>query len=113
VSGGTENHLFLVDLSGKGITGAEAERVLEQSGIMVNKNLIPFDARGANTASGIRIGTPAVTTRGMREGEMEAVADMIDTVLQDRETRRSTAQSWGVSKDCAGSFPFYAPVFSV
>ncbi|MGD0235308.1 MAG: serine hydroxymethyltransferase, partial [Syntrophorhabdales bacterium] len=83
VSGGTDNHLFLVDLTGKGITGMEAERALERSGIMVNKNLIPFDTRGPNTTSGIRIGTPAVTTRGMKEQEMEAIADMIDTVLHD------------------------------
>ena len=113
VSGGTENHLFLVDLSGKGITGAEAERVLEQSGIMVNKNLIPFDARGANTASGIRIGTPAVTTRGMREGEMEAVADMIDTVLQDPRNEKVHRTVLGRVKGLCREFPFYAPVFSV
>ena len=113
VSGGTENHLFLVDLSGKGITGAEAERVLEQSGIMVNKNLIPFDARGANTASGIRIGTPAVTTRGMREGEMEAVADMIDTVLQDPRNEKVHRTVLERVKGLCREFPFYAPVSSL
>ena len=83
VSGGTDNHLFLVDLSEKGITGKDAEQGLEESGIMLNKNLIPFDKRGPNVTSGIRIGTPAVTTRGMKEAEMEIIAEMMDAVLQN------------------------------
>jgi len=81
VSGGTDNHLFLVDLTAKNVSGKEAQEALEESGIMVNKNLIPFDTKNPNTTSGIRIGTPAVTTRGMKETEMEAIADAIERVL--------------------------------
>ena len=113
VSGGTDNHLFLVDLSEKGITGKEAEQALEASGIMLNKNLIPFDKRGANITSGIRIGTPAVTTRGMKEPEMEAIAEMIDAVLckpEDRELQRVTEQR---VRDLCMRFPFYAGVYSL
>ncbi|HNQ63547.1 MAG TPA: serine hydroxymethyltransferase [Syntrophorhabdaceae bacterium] len=83
VSGGTDNHLFLVDLTSKGITGNEAQIALERSGIMVNKNLIPFDTKGPNITSGIRIGTPAVTTRKMKEKEMETICDLIDRALKD------------------------------
>jgi glycine hydroxymethyltransferase len=112
-SGGTDNHLFLMDVSDKGITGTEAERVLEKSGIMVNKNLIPFDSRGANTASGIRIGTPAVTTRGMKEPEMEIVADMIDAVLRDHgnETVHRTTLEQVIA--LCKRFPFYSRLFSL
>ncbi len=112
VSGGTDNHLFLVDLSDKGITGMEAERALEYSGIMVNKNLIPFDSRGPNTASGIRIGTPAVTTRGMKEEEMEAVADMIDTVLKDPQNEKVHRTMLERVKGLCTGFPFYPSLFS-
>jgi glycine hydroxymethyltransferase len=112
VSGGTDNHLFLVDLSSKGITGMDAERALEHSGIMLNKNLIPFDSRGPNTASGIRIGTPAVTSRGMKEGEMEAVADMIDTVLKDPQDEKIHRTMLERVKALCKGFPFYASLLS-
>ncbi len=82
VSGGTDNHLFLMDLSALGLTGLEAESALDRAGITVNKNAIPFDRRSVQVTSGIRIGTPAVTTRGMREGEMDRIADWIHHVLQ-------------------------------
>jgi glycine hydroxymethyltransferase len=81
VSGGTDNHLLLVDLSDSGLTGAEAEEVLERSGITVNKNTIPFDTRSPSITSGIRIGTPGVTTRGLKEKEMEEVGDYISELL--------------------------------
>jgi glycine hydroxymethyltransferase len=81
VSGGTDNHLLLVDLSDKGLTGAEAEEVLERSGITVNKNTIPFDTRSPNVTSGIRIGTPAMTTRGLKEQDMEEVGSYISELL--------------------------------
>jgi glycine hydroxymethyltransferase len=113
VSGGTDNHLFLVDLSGKGITGMDAERVLEKSGIIVNKNLIPFDARGANTASGIRIGTPAVTTRGMKEPEMEIVADMIDAVLRDPANESLLRTTLEQVKALCKRFVFYSRLVSL
>lgn len=83
VSGGTDNHLMLVDLTNLGITGKEAEAVLGKAGITVNKNSIPFETRSPFVTSGIRIGTPAVTTRGMGEGEMEVIADLIVQVLKN------------------------------
>jgi glycine hydroxymethyltransferase len=81
VSGGTDNHLMLVDVFSKGITGRAAEAALGRAGITVNKNAIPFDTQKPMTASGIRIGTPAVTSRGMRESEMDAIAGLIARVL--------------------------------
>jgi glycine hydroxymethyltransferase len=81
VSGGTDTHLFLVDVFSKGINGKQAEQALDKSGITVNKNAIPFDQNPPMTPSGIRIGTPALTTRGMKESEMEAVGDWIADVL--------------------------------
>ena len=83
VSGGTENHLMLVDVGAKGITGKECQIALDEAGITTNKNTIPFETRSPFQASGIRLGTPAVTTRGMREAEMAAIADMISEVLMD------------------------------
>ena len=81
VSGGTDTHLFLVDVFSKGINGKQAEQALDHSGITVNKNAIPFDQNPPLTPSGIRIGTPALTTRGMKESEMEAIGDWIAEVL--------------------------------
>lgn len=83
VSGGTDNHLMLVDLRNKGLTGKDAEKALEEAGITVNKNAIPFDPQKPMITSGIRIGTPAVTTRGMKEQEMTEIARMIDQVLSN------------------------------
>ncbi|HEX9779605.1 MAG TPA: serine hydroxymethyltransferase [bacterium] len=85
VSGGTENHLMLVDLTPKGVTGKEAQETLERARITVNKNAIPFDPLPPGKASGIRLGTPALTTRGMREPEMADVAALIDEALMGRE----------------------------
>ena len=82
VSGGTDNHLFLIDLSNKGISGTEAQVTLEKAGIILNRNMIPFDKRTANDPSGIRMGTPSVTTRGMKEPEMSKIADWIDLALK-------------------------------
>ncbi len=83
VSGGTDNHLMLVDVGARGLTGKECQAALDAAGITVNKNTIPFETRSPFLASGIRIGTPAVTTRGMKEQEMAAIADMISEVLLD------------------------------
>jgi glycine hydroxymethyltransferase len=83
VSGGTDNHLMLVDVGAKNVTGKECQIGLDEAGITVNKNTIPFETRSPFQASGIRLGTPAVTTRGMKEAEMAAIADMISEVLQD------------------------------
>ena len=83
VSGGTDNHLLLVDVFSKGITGKQAEKALEQGGITVNKNTIPFDTNSPLVTSGIRIGTPALTTRGMKEPEMETIGEFISDILDD------------------------------
>jgi glycine hydroxymethyltransferase len=83
VSGGTDNHLLLVDVTARGLTGKLAEQALDSAGITVNKNMIPFDTRAPLDPSGIRIGTPALTTRGMREPEMRTVGGWIGEVLAD------------------------------
>jgi glycine hydroxymethyltransferase len=81
VSGGTDNHLLLIDLTNKGISGKEAEHTLHQAGITVNKNMVPYDTKSPFITSGIRLGTPALTTRGMKEEEMKMIAQLIDKVL--------------------------------
>jgi glycine hydroxymethyltransferase len=83
VSGGTDNHLMLVDVGAKGVTGKDCQLALDEAGITVNKNTIPFETRSPFQGSGVRIGTPAVTTRGMKEQEMAAIGDMISEVLLD------------------------------
>ncbi|KAA3609822.1 MAG: serine hydroxymethyltransferase [Calditrichaeota bacterium] len=86
VSGGTDNHVFLVDLTDKNITGKAAENALHASGITVNKNMVPFDARSPFVTSGIRLGTAAMTTKGMKESEMQIIAGLIDKVLSNIES---------------------------
>lgn len=88
VSGGTDNHLMLVDLRNKGITGKQAEKALEEAGITVNKNMVPLDPQKPWIASGVRIGTPAVTTRGMKVKDMGVIAEMINRVLSDTENEK-------------------------
>jgi glycine hydroxymethyltransferase len=107
VSGGTDNHLMLLDLRSKGLTGKDAQEALDRAGITVNKNGVPFDDKSPLVTSGIRIGTPALTTRGMREGEMEQVGDLIHEVLSrhgDAAVEQSVARR--VEEFCAG-FPLY------
>jgi glycine hydroxymethyltransferase len=107
ISGGTDNHLVLIDLTAKGISGLEAERMLGEGGIAVNKNVIPYDKRGPRTTSGLRIGTPALTTRGMKEGEMRIIAEMIKNVLEEGRDAKVTARArHQVSELCRG-FPIY------
>ncbi len=113
VSGGTDNHLFLVDLSVKGVTGKEAQEALERSGIMVNKNLIPFDSKGPNVTSGIRIGTPAVTTRGMGEGEMNLIAWLIDRVLANLSNETVCRETREEVKALCERFPFYSRIYEI
>ncbi len=88
VSGGTDNHLVLVDMTSKGMSGKEASTNLEEAGIVVNKNMIPHDDRSPQVTSGIRIGTPALTTRGMEESELEYIADLIGRVIDDGDTEQ-------------------------
>jgi len=109
VSGGTDNHLVLVDvwMDGKGTTGKEAEKALEAALITVNKNTIPFDQNKPFVASGLRIGTPAVTTRGMKEPEMQEIGRLIAEVIhapESEEVRRKVRQ--GVA-DLTARFPLY------
>ena len=114
VSGGTDNHLFLVDLlSSKGITGMVAQEALERSGIMVNKNLIPFDTKSPNVASGIRIGTPAITTRGMKENEMELICDLIDRALKEIDNELLHLEIKEEVKALCKKFPFYSRIYQV
>jgi glycine hydroxymethyltransferase len=107
VSGGTDNHLFLVDLRSKRITGQEAAFALNQAGIVVNKNLIPFDPRGAKLTSGLRIGTPSVTTRGMKEAEMIQIACLIDGVLSSPGNKKVIAMARQEVLKLTESFPLY------
>jgi glycine hydroxymethyltransferase len=107
VSGGTDTHLLLVDLRNRGLTGKVAEQALDQVGIHTNKNTVPGDPQSPFVTSGLRLGTPALTTRGMGEEEMRRVACLIDAVLQDPESepsRRVIAQV----RDLAAGFPLYA-----
>jgi glycine hydroxymethyltransferase len=85
VSGGTDNHLMLVDLRSKGMNGKQAQETLDKAGITVNKNSIPFDTEPVVKGGGIRIGTPAVTTRGMNEEDMMEIVDLIDQALQSAD----------------------------
>ncbi|RLD95692.1 MAG: serine hydroxymethyltransferase [Aquificota bacterium] len=107
VSGGTDNHLMLVDLRGKGITGKEAEGALEEAAITVNKNMIPFDPQKPFIASGIRIGTPAITTRGMKEAEMVAIGEMIARVLEDPSNAKVKKEVAAQVKALCERFPLY------
>lgn len=88
VSGGTDNHLMLIDLSNKNVTGKQAEIALELAGITVNKNMVPFDKRSPFVTSGIRIGTPALTTRGMKEAEMQTIAGIINRAISNFENEK-------------------------
>jgi glycine hydroxymethyltransferase len=107
VSGGTDNHLFLVDVFSKGITGKEAEEALESAGITVNKNAIPFDENPPMVASGLRIGTPAITTRGMGLAEMETVGDLIARALEARQEESALAAIKHEVAEFATGFPLY------
>jgi len=108
VSGGTDNHLLLVDLSDKGLTGAKAEEVLERSGITVNKNTIPFDTQSPRVTSGIRIGTPGVTTRGLKEREMEEVGNYISELLTRPDDDRLARDIKTKIRSLCERFPLYS-----
>ncbi|MBW2452629.1 MAG: serine hydroxymethyltransferase [Deltaproteobacteria bacterium] len=108
VSGGTDNHLMLVDFSGTELTGKVAEETLEKAGITVNKNAVPFDARSPFVTSGIRIGTPATTTRGLREAEMDQVAAWIDRALKNIDNDKELNEIRVEVKELCQQFPLYA-----
>jgi glycine hydroxymethyltransferase len=108
VSGGTDTHLMLVDLTSKGLTGKAAETALDKAGITVNRNGIPFDERPPTVASGIRLGTPALTTRGMGEAEMRQVAALVAEVLADVEDASRQARVVARVHELCTEFPLYA-----
>ncbi len=105
VTGGTDTHLLLVNLTNKEVSGAEAEKALGAAGITVNKNTVPHDPRSPFDPSGIRLGTPALTTRGMKEGEMKQIADWIDEAIQGRADADKLATLHDTVKEFAGGFP--------
>jgi glycine hydroxymethyltransferase len=107
VSGGTDNHLMLVDVFVRGLTGSQAERTLERAAITVNKNAIPFDTQPPLKASGIRIGTPALTTRGMRESEMRVIAGLISEALAEPESEAVQKSIRERVKEMCERFPIY------
>jgi len=107
VSGGTDNHLMLVDVFSKGLTGKLAESALGKAGITVNKNAIPFDQNPPMVASGVRIGTPAVTTRGMKEAEMDTIAGFITRALKTPEDDRALAMIRAEVESLCEKFPLY------
>ena len=108
VSGGTDNHLVLVDLSNKNITGKKAEQTLEHAGITVNKNMVPFDVQSPLVTSGIRIGTSALTTRGMKESEMRIIAGFIDRAIRHPDQMAELHKIKNEITDLTKNFPLYA-----
>lgn len=107
VSGGTDTHLMLVNLSNKGITGKEADAALDASGIIVNKNAVPYDEKPPAVASGIRLGTPIVSTRGMKEAEMREIVALVDRVLQHRHDSAVLEDVRGQAKALCSRFPIF------
>ncbi|MBN1396880.1 MAG: serine hydroxymethyltransferase [Bacteroidetes bacterium] len=107
ISGGTDNHLMLIDLRNKNLTGKESQDALDLAGITVNKNAVPFDDKSPLITSGIRIGTPAMTTRGMKESEMETIAGFIDRALINRADEKIIKQISEDVKTLCAKFPLY------
>jgi glycine hydroxymethyltransferase len=108
VSEGTDNHLMLVDLTDKGISGKDAEKSLEQAGITVNKNMVPFDTKSPLVTSGIRIGTPAVTTRGMKENDMKQIGHLIHLVLSNVNDVKVISTVLNEVQSLCKDFPIYS-----
>ena len=107
VSGGTDTHLVLIDLTKKGISGKKAELALEESGITTNKNMVPFDEKSPMITSGIRIGTPALTSRGMKENEMIRIAHLINEVIQNIDEKKIIKRTNSMVSDLCEEFPIY------
>ena len=105
MSGGTDNHLMLVDLQNWNVTGKEAEKLLDAANITCNKNTIPNDPQSPFVTSGIRLGTPAVTTRGMKEADMEIIAEAITLVIKDVEANKEKAMA--LVKGLTDKYPLY------
>lgn len=108
ISGGTDTHVVLIDLTNKGINGKIAEKTLEKAGITVNKNMIPFDEKSPFVTSGIRIGTPAITTRGMKAAEMHKVVELIDKIISNIDDESTIKNVNSDVKQLCSSFPLYS-----
>ena len=108
VSGGTDTHVILIDLRNKAITGKVAENALEKAGITVNKNMVPFDERSPFITSGIRIGTPAITTRGMSQDDMVKIVALIDAIIEKSDDEDNIVRVKAEVKDLCTSFPLYS-----
>ena len=111
VSGGTDTHLLLIDLTNRGISGRDAAEALDKAGITVNKNLIPFDRLSASITSGIRLGTPAVTTRGMKEKQMQGIVHLIDKVITNPKDNKVLQVVSKDVKKITKKFPLYSKLF--
>ena len=107
VSGGTDTHVLLIDLTNKNITGKHAENTLGKAGITLNKNMVPFDARSPFVTSGIRVGTPAITTRGMGESEMRQIVNWMDKAMNDPENDKLLSNILLEVNDLCSNFPIY------
>jgi glycine hydroxymethyltransferase len=112
VSGGSDNHLLLVDLTNKDITGKDAEEALESAGLTVNKNAIPFDTQSRFVTGGIRVGTPAVTSRGLKESEMEQVAEWMHRAILNRKDEQALTQIRSEVKALCERFPIYPDLYT-
>lgn len=107
ISGGTDNHMMLIDLRNKDITGKDAEKILVEADITANKNMVPFDDKSPFVTSGIRLGTAAVTTRGLKEEDMETIVDLVDRVLSDPENESTIAEVKKAVNDMMGERPLF------
>lgn len=108
ISGGTDNHSMLIDLRSKNITGKEAENALIEADITVNKNMVPFDDKSPFVTSGMRIGTPAITTRGLKEDDMEAIVELIDRVIENRENAGEISKIKNEVNKMMRKYPLFA-----
>jgi glycine hydroxymethyltransferase len=107
ISGGTDNHLMLIDLRNKNITGKKAQETLDKAHITLNKNAVPFDDKSPFVTSGIRVGVPAITTRGMKEADMQTVADLIDRVLVNIDDEQNILSVKNDVRSFMKNFPLY------
>ncbi len=112
VSGGTDNHLVLIDLTAKGISGLDAERSLGEAGIVANKNAVPFDKKGPKITSGLRLGTPALTTRGMKESEILKIASLINDILSAPASEAVLRRVKGVVSELCEAYPIYPYLYA-
>ena len=112
ISGGTDTHLVLIDLTKKDVSGKKAERSLEEAGITVNKNMVPFDKRSPLVTSGIRIGTSAITTRGMQTEQMKIITEMIDLIIKNHDDEKKIKSVRDQVRELTNDFPLYQELFT-